>query len=96
MSVSTIGYPVDIPVAFSMPSSTEMTLFMTIAEESNQTLEQYNTAFKDFSIHPKSSTSSHRHPVTPSKSKHMQKVVPSFDSQLQADLIVSDHSQSNN
>lgn len=32
MSVSTIGYAVDIPVMFSMPSSTEMTLFMTVLE----------------------------------------------------------------
>lgn len=32
MSVSTIGYAVKIPVIFSMPSSTEMTLFMSVVE----------------------------------------------------------------
>jgi len=32
MSVSTIGYPIVIPVQFSLPSSTEMTLFMNVVE----------------------------------------------------------------
>jgi hypothetical protein len=32
MSVSTIGYAIQIPIDFSMPSSTEMTLFMTIGQ----------------------------------------------------------------
>jgi hypothetical protein len=32
MSDSTVGYPVSIPVVFSLPSSTEMTLFLTISQ----------------------------------------------------------------
>jgi len=32
---STVGYPVIIPIVFSLPSSTQMTLFMTIVEASN-------------------------------------------------------------
>lgn len=32
MSDSTIGYPVVIPIDFSLPSSTRMTLFMSIAQ----------------------------------------------------------------
>lgn len=32
MSVSTIGYPVEVPIRFSLPSSTQMTLSITIAE----------------------------------------------------------------
>lgn len=53
MSDSTIGYPVTIPVQFSMPSSTEMTLFMSISQEANQTLAQYNSAFTNASLTPR-------------------------------------------
>ena len=38
ISVSTVGYPVEIPIEFSLPSSTQMTLSITVVEESNQTL----------------------------------------------------------
>lgn len=31
MTASTVGYPVYIPIDFSLPSSTEMTLFMSIS-----------------------------------------------------------------
>jgi hypothetical protein len=53
MSDSTIGYPVIIPIQFSLPSSTEMTLFMTISEESNQTLAQYHAAFRNSTLSPR-------------------------------------------
>ena len=53
MSDSTIGYPVTIPVQFSLPSSTEMILFMSISEESNQNLAQYSSAFANFNITPR-------------------------------------------
>ncbi|CAM6005527.1 unnamed protein product [Sphagnum balticum] len=51
-SDSTIGYPVNIPIQFSLPSSTEMMLFLTIAQESNQTLAQYSPYLSNFSITP--------------------------------------------
>lgn len=53
MSDSTIGYPVIIPILFSIPSSTEMTMFLTIKEESGQTLEQYSPYLAKFSITPR-------------------------------------------
>ncbi len=53
MSDSTVGYSVLIPVQFSLPSSTEMTLFMTVSEESNQTLAQYSSALENFTITPR-------------------------------------------
>jgi hypothetical protein len=53
MSDSTVGYQVIIPIMFSLPSSTEMTLFMTVSEESNQTLAQYSSALSNFSIAPR-------------------------------------------
>jgi hypothetical protein len=53
MSDSTIGYPVVIPVVFSLPSSTVMTLFLTVAQESNQTLAQYSPSLANFTITPR-------------------------------------------
>jgi hypothetical protein len=53
MSDSTIGYPVTIPIVFSLPSSTEMTLFMSISQESNQTLAQYSSYLANFTITPR-------------------------------------------
>lgn len=53
ISVSTSGAPVTVPIIFSLPSSTEMTLFIKISEESNQTLAQYSPHLSNFSLEPR-------------------------------------------
>lgn len=53
MSDSTIGYPVIVPLKFSIPSSTEMTMFLAISEESSQTLAQYSPFLANFTITPR-------------------------------------------
>lgn len=53
-----------------------MTFFITVSEESNQTLEQYNPAFKDFSISPKIINIKPQSSNYTFKIQHMQKTVP--------------------
>jgi hypothetical protein len=54
MEDSTTGNPVVIPLQFSIPSSTEMTMFLTISEETaSQTLAQYSPYLAQFSITPR-------------------------------------------
>jgi hypothetical protein len=50
---STVGPPITLPLLFSIPSSTEMTMFLTVSEESNQTLTQYSPYLTNFSIQPR-------------------------------------------
>ena len=42
-----------MPILFSLPSSTEMTLFIKIAEESNQTLAQFSPHLSNFTLEPR-------------------------------------------
>ena len=53
MSVSTVGYPVVIPIIFSLPSSTRMNLFIQIEEEGTGTLNDYSPHFSNFSLEPR-------------------------------------------
>ena len=53
ISVSTIGYAVKVPIKFSLPSSTQMTLFIKIDEESNQTLAEYSSFLSNFTLEPR-------------------------------------------
>ena len=51
---STVGYPVEIPIDFSLPSSTEMTLFMNISEETTHgSLVKYSQYLDGFTLTPR-------------------------------------------
>lgn len=53
MSKSTVGHAVNIPIMFSLPSSTPMTMYIEIAEETTQTLAEYSEYLSNFTLTPR-------------------------------------------